>query len=123
MIRALLLLLLCGPAWGQEVSPDGFEAAEHGAGQGYPMPARAGQARSPPFMVSGFSRFDELLAHRVIARPAVASVLGRAPAELALSYLHRGERHDIDSYLARHPATGLLVIRDGTILLERYRYD
>jgi CubicO group peptidase (beta-lactamase class C family) len=118
----LLLLLLCGPAWGQVFSPDGFEAEAHGAQRGYPMPARSLQARSRPFMVAGFSRFDELLAHRVIARPEAASVLPRAPAELALSYAHRGARHDPDSYLARHPATGLLVIRDGVILLERYRY-
>ena len=123
MIRVLLLLLLCGPAWGQGFSADGFEAAAHGAGRGYPMPAGSLAARSPPYMVAGFSRFDELLAHRTIARPPVASPLARAPREVALSYVHRGVRQDIESYLARHPATGLLAIRDGTILLERYRYD
>lgn len=118
-----LLLLLAGPACAQGFSPDGFEAPAHGAGRDYPMPPGPLAARSQPHMVAGFSRFDELLAHRTIPRPPVASPLARAPRELALSYVHRGVRQDVETYLARHPATGLLAIRDGTILLERYRYD
>jgi CubicO group peptidase (beta-lactamase class C family) len=73
-------------------------------------------------MVGGYSHFDALLPARRVPRPAAPSALARAPAEIALSYEHRGERHDVESYLARHPATGLLAMRDGTILLERYRY-
>lgn len=122
---ALLWLLLAGPAWGQALpvfSQDGHDAVAHGRERGYPVPTTAPAARRQPYMVGGYSHFDALLpAHRV-PRPAAASALARAPQELALSYVHRGERQTVDSYLERHPATGLLAIRDGVILLERYRY-
>jgi CubicO group peptidase (beta-lactamase class C family) len=120
-----LFLLLAGPALGQALpvfSMDGHDAVAHGRERGYPVPGAAPQARRQPFMVGGFSHFEALLDARRVPRPAVASGLARAERELVLSYVHRGERQTIDSYLERHPATGLLVLRDGVILLERYRY-
>ncbi len=101
---------------------DGPDAVAHGLERGYPVPGVAPQARRQPFMVGGFSHFDTLLASRRVPRPVAASGLARAERELALSYVHRGERRTVEAYLERHPATGLLVLRDGVILLERYRY-
>lgn len=120
-----LWLLLAGPAFGQALpvfSMDGHDAVAHGLERGYPVPGSAPQARRQPFMVGGYSHFDDLLPSRRVPRPAVASGLGRAAREVALSYAHRGQQQTVETYLERHPATGLLVIRDGVILLERYRY-
>jgi CubicO group peptidase (beta-lactamase class C family) len=120
-----LFLLLAGPAFGQALpvfSPDGPDAVAHGRERGYLVPGVAPQARRQPFMVGGFSHFDTLLAARRVPRPVGASGLARAERELALAYVHRGEQRTVEAYLERHPATGLLVLRDGVILLERYRY-
>lgn len=46
----------------------------------------------------------------------------RAPAETALTYGHEGRRLDVNDYLARQRVTGLLVIKDGAVVLERYQY-
>ena len=50
------------------------------------------------------------------------SPLKRAESEFALSYTYVGSRHTLDDYLARHPATGLLIAKGDTILTERYQY-
>ena len=55
-------------------------------------------------------------------RAVTSSHLARADAEPALRYEFGGETHTLDDYLARHPATGLLVARGDTILIERYQY-
>ena len=39
-----------------------------------------------------------------------------------LHYTHQGAAHTLDDYLDRHPTTGLLIVRDRTILYEHYRY-
>ena len=33
-----------------------------------------------------------------------------------------GQTYSLDDYLARHPATGFLIARGSTILVERYQY-
>ena len=46
----------------------------------------------------------------------------RAAAEPTLRYEYAGKTLTLDDYLARNPATGLLIARDDTILVERYQY-
>jgi len=50
------------------------------------------------------------------------SPLARAPSEPALRYEYRSQTLTLDNYLARNPATGLLVVRGDTILIERYQH-
>ena len=47
----------------------------------------------------------------------------KAGTEPALQYRFGGRAQTIDDYLAHQRATGLLVIKDGQILVERYQYD
>src|SRR5205814_8718066 len=47
---------------------------------------------------------------------------GRAAASPAIQYCYQGPASDLDRYLSRNPATGLLVARDDTLLVERYQY-
>lgn len=76
--------------------------------------------------VDAFSRLDEILPASVSPRAMRPVALARAPAEPVLQYdgapaLGAG-RVPIAAYLERNPATGLLIARDDTILMERYQY-
>jgi CubicO group peptidase (beta-lactamase class C family) len=73
-------------------------------------------------MVGTYSHWGDKYPRHIVARPAVASVLGRDASELAFSYTYRGARNDLPDYLSRHPTTGLLIARDDTILFEHYQY-
>jgi CubicO group peptidase (beta-lactamase class C family) len=97
---------------------DGPSADEYGARQGYPVLA----ILRPRFMVGLFSHFDSLWEARPVARAAQPSLLARADTEPAIAYEYHGRKLDLDDYLARNPATGLLIARGDTILVERYQY-
>jgi CubicO group peptidase (beta-lactamase class C family) len=106
---------------GPVFSDTGPDVAGYGAAQGYP--ARRGSALLPQlFMVGTYSRYDTLYPFHLVAKPAVASPLRRAPSEITLTYPYRGASYTLDDYLDRNPATGLLIARDDTILFEHYRY-
>lgn len=100
----------------------GPDAAEYGAAGGYPRADRSNYWQIP-YLVDSHSRLDEIFPARQVARPAAARPLRRGEAPPALTYRFRGESHTLDDYLARHPATGLLIARGDTILVERYQYD
>jgi CubicO group peptidase (beta-lactamase class C family) len=99
-------------------SAGGPDAEKYGATEGYPVKAIS----RLPFFVGSFSHLDQLLEGRTIRRAASPSRLLRAPTEPALRYEYQGETRSLDDYLARNPATGLLIARDDTIFVERYQY-
>ncbi|WP_213030715.1 hypothetical protein, partial [Acinetobacter baumannii] len=74
------------------------------------------------YMVATFSNFDKLRPAQAGFPPATPSPLARDCDRTAWSYDFDGERRTIDQYLARQPTTGLLIVRDSTILFERYQY-
>jgi CubicO group peptidase (beta-lactamase class C family) len=119
------IALIAAPAWagsGPEFSATGPDAAAYGAAAGYPVGARV----SPPVpqvnLVGHYSHFAEKYPSRVAAAPTVQSAWSRAGEELAFTYSYKGVSHDLPDYLSRHPATGLLIARDHTILFEHYQY-
>ena len=76
--------------------------------------------------VDSLSRLDEIFPAARCAAPGAAAPRRRRPAEPVIRYagapaLGAGD-FDLDGYMARNPATGLLLIRDGEILAERYQY-
>lgn len=103
---------------GPRFAADGPNAEEYGAREGYPIRAIF-RAR---FFVGLFSHYDQIFESRLIGRAATPSRLTRASAAPALRYKYRGETLTLDDYLARNPATGLLIARGDTILVERYQY-
>jgi CubicO group peptidase (beta-lactamase class C family) len=103
------------------VSATGPDADQYGAGRGYPIGDRSTYFQVP-FLVGAQSHLDEVFEARVARRAEVPSRLGRSPAEPGVHYDYRGENLGIEEYLARNPATGLLIARDDTILVERYQY-
>lgn len=89
--------------------------------EGYPIGDRATFFHLP-FLVGSHSHLDQIFESRWIRRAVPPSRLARVGAEPPLRYEFGGEPHTLDDYLARHPATGLLVARGDTILIERYQY-
>ena len=96
----------------------GPNAQEYGSNEGYPVRA----INRLRFFVGSFSHYDQLVEGRTIRRATSPSRLLRAPTEPALRYEYQGETRSLDDYLARNPATGLLIARGDTILVERYQY-
>ncbi|PJI38637.1 serine hydrolase [Ferrovibrio sp.] len=80
----------------------------------------------PAYSVDAFSRMDEIFNARTVRRPETPRPWRRATAEPAVQYLippvRGGGRANLDGYLARNPATGLLVAVGDTIHVERYQY-
>ncbi len=101
--------------------PDGPDAAEFGAREGYPRGDRR-TFFSVPYLVGSQSHQDEIFPAHVVHRSATPSRLARAASEPALRYDYLGQTFGLDDYMSRNPATGLLIARDDTILVERYQY-
>jgi CubicO group peptidase (beta-lactamase class C family) len=106
---------------GPRFAQGGPDAEEYGASDGYPIGAR-GACQRVAFLVGCQSHFDQVYEGRLVRRATTPSPLARAGAEPAIRYEYQGQTFTIDDYLARNPATGLLVARGDTILVERYQY-
>jgi len=107
-------------AAGPRFEQGGPDADEQGAREGYPLGDRRNFFRVP-FLVGSQSHQDQIFPSRLI-RAGTPSPLARAASEPPLRYDYQGRSLTVDDYLARNPATGLLVARDETILIERYQY-
>ena len=104
----------------------GPDAEDYGASGGYPIGDRAtcyrGSSVALAFFVGCYSHFDQVYEGRLVRRATTPSPLARAASEPAVRYEYQGQTFTLDDYLARNPATGLLVARGDTILIERYQY-
>src|SRR5205814_861117 len=102
-------------------APDGPDAEEYGASDGFPTGDRT-TSFSTPFLVGSHSELDRIFESRLVRAGDTPSRLARAPSEPVVQYYFQGAAADLDLYLLRNPTTGLLVARDDTILVERYQY-
>jgi len=109
-VRLWFLLLIALPVWAF-ASPD--EAAL-GKNEGYPAcKQQEFAARGDVCLVGTLSHMAELYPARKVAHGAPRD-LKQADKSAALG---------ADDYMAKNRNTGLLVIKDGVILAERYGYD
>jgi CubicO group peptidase (beta-lactamase class C family) len=102
-------------------APDGPDAEEYGASDGFPTGDRTTFFRIP-FLVGSHSQLDQVFEGRLVRRADRPSRLARVASEPVIQYYYQGAAASLDQYLARNPATGLLVARGDTILIERYQY-
>ena len=102
-------------------SQGGPDAEEYGASEGYPIGDRGTCSRTV-FLVGCHSHLDQVYEARLVRRATMASPLARAAVEPTIRYDYQGQTFTFDDYLARNPATGLLIARGDTILIERYQY-
>lgn len=112
---ALALLALTGA----HAEPD--EAAL-GKERGYPV-GTAATWYNDPYRVGSWSAMDQVgLPVRSVPRGSVTTALPRSAQPAQIRYRYRNIGYTLDEYLERQRVTGLLVIRNGEIVAERYRY-
>lgn len=72
------------------------------------------------FRIGAFRRFDAIFPNRLIRHGDRAAQLPRAERQLDVTYKFDGRRHPLSDILDATNTTGLLVIKDGRIVLEKY---
>jgi CubicO group peptidase (beta-lactamase class C family) len=94
-----------------------------GKATGYPVGTRGSWFFDEGVRVGSFSHLDGLLSHYILPKSASPLPLPTAAGEPKIEYRFENQTYTIDDFLGRQRITGLLVIKDGEILLERYQYD
>lgn len=120
MRRRALLSLLAFAALAARAEPD---AAQLGADAGYPR----GTSRNcfqERFRVGCWSALDQVPGVQVrrVAPSAAPQPLPTLADPPAIRYRYRNVEYTLDDYLERQRATGLLILKDGQVVAERYRY-
>jgi CubicO group peptidase (beta-lactamase class C family) len=94
-----------------------------GKAQNYPL-GNAATWYTNPHRVGAWSALDKVpgVRTRTVARAPQASVLPQAAQPAAISYRYRNIGYTLADYLERQRATGLLVLKNGEIVAEFYRY-
>ncbi|HYF17146.1 MAG TPA: serine hydrolase [Ramlibacter sp.] len=118
-MHALVLALACVAA---HAEPD---EAQLGKDRGYPVGTTPFNWNAPAHRVGSFSAMDRVpgLRHHPVARGREVRALPPAASAPAVHWRWRGATLTLDDYLERHRATGLLILKDGAVVAERYRYD
>jgi CubicO group peptidase (beta-lactamase class C family) len=122
-------LALASAAFGESSGPtfsdSGPSAEAYGMAAGYPVPGRnQGLGNTPQeWLVGLHSHFDQVRPVRTVSTSATPSTLKRSASRFAPVCAYDGRAKSVADYLAGHPATGLLVARDDTILFEHYQYS
>lgn len=74
----------------------------------------------PDRIVHGFQHMEEILDSRTIEAGGDVLTFARGTYELPVSFHYGDRKIDTEAFLAELQTTGLLVLQDDTILLERY---
>lgn len=107
-------------------NPAGPDMARYADATGQFPPASRRTWWQTSHSVDGFSRLDQILPANTVRKPETPSLWQRAAAPPPITYAMQqtgSRRFTIDEYLARNPATGLLIAQGDTIHVERYQYD
>jgi CubicO group peptidase (beta-lactamase class C family) len=94
-----------------------------GKSAGYPKAPKPGLINQDPYMVGSYSGMDSISAHCVLEPSASPLPLPKANSEPEFRYKFDGKTYSIADYMQRQRVTGLLVLKDGHIVAERYNYD
>lgn len=115
-----LLLALALAAGVSRAEPD--EAVLNKA-TGYPV-GSLGSWYSEPYRVGSWSALDKVpgIKVRVVERPSEPSPLPRAASPAAISYRYKGMGFALADFMEHQRSTGLLVLKNGEIVAEHYRY-
>jgi len=119
-LRRLLLLLALSVSALAHAAPD---EELLGKSRGYPVGTRNNWVADEGLRVGSFSHLDQIFSAHWVPRAAEPLPLPRASAEPPYRYRFRGEDAGADDYLSRQRVTGLLIIKDGVVQLERYQYE
>ena len=93
-----------------------------GKAAGYPIGTRANWFFDERVRVGSFSNLDKLYPHNRLAKAVSPLALPKAASEVTFRYKFENRTLSVDDFLERQRVTGLLIVKDGEILLERYQY-
>lgn len=80
-------------------------------------------ALTPALAVNTFRNIDRIFPTRTVAHGVKPMLLPPAAKPLGtVRFTDRGKSYDLEQYLELNRVSGLLVLKDGRIALERYRY-
>lgn len=117
-VPALLMAVLMAPA---AAEPD-----EQALGKplGYPVGTNTANWYEPTYRVGSWSALDKVpgILSAYVPAAATPSPLPRAARPWEVRYRYRNIGYTLDEYLDRQRITGLLILKDGEIVAERYRY-
>jgi CubicO group peptidase (beta-lactamase class C family) len=116
LMPCLALLALAFPA---VAAPD---EEQLGKSAGYPIGGRFNWFYDESVRVGSFSNLDRLLPHNTL-KAATPLPLPAAADQPGIEYRFENRTLKLDDFLARQRVTGLLLIKDGEVLFERYQYD
>ncbi len=102
-------------------SPGGPDADAFGQAEHYPASDRPDDFDQAP-MVGSTTDADTRAPCHHVARSSAPWNFRRAPEEAVVKYDYAGKMRTPDDFLSREPVTGLLLIKDDTILYEHYQY-
>lgn len=119
-IRIFSASLLCISAFSVQAAPD---EELLGKSQGYPIGKSWTWFYDESVRVGSFSNMDKILPFRVLEKSPKPNVLKTASGLPEIRYIFDGKPYSIDDFLNRQRITGLLIIKDGVIQVERYQYD
>lgn len=94
-----------------------------GKSAGYPIGTRASWFFEERVRVGSFSNLDKLYPHNRLAKAVSPLAFPKAASEVTFRYKFENRTLSVDDFLERQRVTGLLIVKDGEILLERYQYD
>ena len=96
-----------------------------GKSKGYPACPLAPYPTREECLVGALSHFDQLYPARVVGKADRARELKRAAKEPPITYRRSatGAQKSVDDFMAENRNTGLLILKDDLILVERYAYD
>src|SRR5258708_176410 len=117
--RILLACLLATLAFPAFAAPD---EEPLGKAKGDPLGNRATWFFDEGVRVGSFSHLDEILPHYTRSKAQSPLPLAAAAGEAKLGYRFENQAWTLEDFPAHQRITGLLVIKDGTILFERYQY-
>jgi CubicO group peptidase (beta-lactamase class C family) len=122
-MRPVQFLLACFVA---ALASPAFAAPDEellGKANGYPVGTRANWFFDEGVRVGSFTHLDEILPHYTLNKAPSPLPLAKAAAEVKLGYRFENQAWTLEDFLAHQRVTGLLVIKDGAVLFERYQYD
>lgn len=87
----------------------------------YPVGTR-GTMWQDPYMIGSFRHWDDIYPVRVVPRSGPVFELPRAIEPIRLErFAVDGQTRALEDYFARARTTGLIVLKDGVVIYERYR--
>jgi len=120
-LRPLVLSLLALMGAGAVLAAPDEESL--GRSAGYPVGRSLAQAYQEPYIVGSFSAMDSFIPSCSLAPATQPLPLKKAATEPPIRYRFDGRTLTLDDYMQRQRATGVLVVKDGEIVAERYNYQ